>query len=120
MGESEQTFSPYLYLAYGYRSIYFCILDIGSQQLDATPVGTTFNPDTVRSEMASVDAFWEVITNPVAVSKFIHSVSSGWVTGGVFVVGVSCYYLMRKRNVEFARKSAFVGAAVAMAGTMAV
>jgi cytochrome d ubiquinol oxidase subunit I len=84
------------------------------------PVGTTFNPDTVRSEMASVDAFWEVITNPVAVSKFIHSVSSGWVTGGVFVVGVSCYYLMRKRNVEFARKSAFVGAAVAMAGTMAV
>ncbi|MBR4402831.1 MAG: cytochrome ubiquinol oxidase subunit I [Flavobacteriales bacterium] len=84
------------------------------------PVGTTFNPDTVRSEMASVDAFWEVITNPVAVSKFIHSVTSGWVTGGVFVVGVSCYYLMRKRNVEFARKSAFVGAAVAMAGTMAV
>ena len=84
------------------------------------PVGTTFNPDTVRSEMASVDAFWEVITNPVAVSKFIHSVTSGWVTGGVFVVGVSCYYLMRKRKIEFARKSALVGAAVGMLGTMAV
>ena len=84
------------------------------------PVGTTFNPDTVRSEMASVDAFWEVITNPVAVSKFIHSVTSGWVTGGVFIVGVSCYYLMRKRKVDFARKSAIVGAAVGMLGTLAV
>lgn len=84
------------------------------------PVGTTFNPDTVRSEMASVEAFWEVISNPVAVSKFIHSVTSGWVTGGVFVVGVSCYYLLRGRKTEFARKSALVGAAVGMMGTLAV
>ena len=55
------------------------------------PVGTTFNPDTVRNEMASVEAFWEVISNPVAISKFFHSVTSGWVTGGVFVVGISCW-----------------------------
>ena len=33
------------------------------------PVGTTFNPDTVRSEMASAQAFWEVVSNPAAVSR---------------------------------------------------
>lgn len=84
------------------------------------PVGTTFNPDTVRSEMASVEAFLEVIANPVAVSKFIHSVTSGWVTGGVFVVGISCWYLLRRREVEFARASVVVGGLIGLLGSAAV
>lgn len=84
------------------------------------PVGTTFNPDTVRNEMASVDAFFEVITNPVAVSKFFHSVTSGWVTGGVFVVGISCWYLLRKREQKFALASILVGGLVGLLGTGAV
>jgi len=84
------------------------------------PVGTTFNPDTVRNEMASVDAFFDVITNPVAVSKFIHSVTSGWVTGGVFVVGISCWYLIRKREQKFALASILVGGLVGLLGTGAV
>ena len=84
------------------------------------PVGTTFNPDTVRSEMASAEAFFDVISNPVAVSKFFHSVTSGWVTGGVFVVAVSCWYLWRGRNTQFAKKSIFVGGFVGLLGTFAV
>ncbi len=84
------------------------------------PVGTTFNPDTVRSEMASVEAFFEVITNPVAISKFFHSVTSGWVTGGVFVVGISCWYLLRHREVRFARASVIVGGLTGLLGTAAV
>ncbi len=84
------------------------------------PVGTTFNPDTVRSEMASAQAFWEVISNPVAVSKFFHSITSGWVTGGVFVVGVSCWYLLKKRQRKFAKASILVGSLVGIAGSFAV
>ncbi|MBQ5517083.1 MAG: cytochrome ubiquinol oxidase subunit I [Bacteroidales bacterium] len=84
------------------------------------PVGTTFNPDTVRSEMASAQAFWEVISNPVAVSKFFHAITSGWVTGGVFVVGVSCWYLLKKRQRKFAKASILVGSIVGIAGSFAV
>ena len=84
------------------------------------PVGTTFNPDTVRSEMASAQAFWEVISNPVAVSKFFHAITSGWVTGGVFVVGVSCWYLLKKRQRKFAKASILVGSLVGIAGSFAV
>src|SRR5574344_1492398 len=51
------------------------------------PVGMEFNPDTVRNEMVD---FWAVALNPVAVSKFFHSWFSGWMTGSVFVIGVSC------------------------------
>ena len=84
------------------------------------PVGTTFNPDTVRSEMASAAAFWEVVSNPVAVSKFFHSVTSGWVTGGVFVVGVSAWYLLKGREKKFATKSMLIGGLVGLAGSAAV
>ena len=98
-------------------SAYWILVANGWMQ---NPVGTEFNPDTVRSEMASAQAFWEVVTNPVAVSKFFHSVTSGWVTGGVFVVAVSGWYLMKRRETEFARKSMLVGAIVGLVGTGAV
>ena len=98
-------------------SAYWILVANGWMQ---NPVGTTFNPDTVRSEMASAAAFWEVISNPVAVSKFCHSVTSGWVTGGIFVVGVSAWYLLKDRHSEFARKSMLIGAIVGLVGSGAV
>ena len=98
-------------------SAYWILVANGWMQ---NPVGTTFNPETVRSEMASAAAFWEVISNPVAVSKFCHSVTSGWVTGGIFVVGVSAWYLLKKRHVEFAKKSMLIGAIVGLVGSGAV
>jgi cytochrome d ubiquinol oxidase subunit I len=98
-------------------SAYWILVANGWMQ---NPVGTTFNPDTVRSEMASAQAFWEVISNPVAVSKFFHAITSGWVTGGVFVVGVSCWYLLKKRQRKFAKASILVGSLVGIAGSFAV
>ena len=98
-------------------SAYWILVANGWMQ---NPVGTTFNPETVRSEMASASAFWEVITNPVAVSKFFHAITSGWVTGGIFVVGVSAWYLLRNRYSEFAKKSMLIGAIVGLVGSGAV
>jgi len=98
-------------------SAYWILVANGWMQ---NPVGTTFNPETVRSEMASAQAFWEVITNPVAVSKFFHSVTSGWVTGGIFVVGISCWYLLKKRQQKFAKASILVGSIVGIVGSIAV
>ena len=98
-------------------SAYWILVANGWMQ---NPVGTTFNPDTVRSEMMSAHAFWEVVTNPVAVSKFFHSVTSGWVTGGVFVVAVSGWYLLKGREKVFAKKSMLIGALVGLAGSVLV
>ncbi len=81
------------------------------------PVGMEFNPDTVRHEMVD---FWAVVTNPVAITKFFHSVLSGWMTGAVVVIGLSCWYLLRKRDVRFARASIKVASVVGIIGTLAV
>ncbi len=66
------------------------------------PVGMVFNPDTARNEMAD---FLAVATSPMAVNKFFHSVMSGWVLGALFVTGVSCWFLWRRRDKAFALSS---------------
>src|SRR5574344_2603193 len=81
------------------------------------PVGTAFNPDTVRSAMVS---FWAVAGNPIAVSKFFQAVFSGWITGSVFTIGVISWFLLRKREVKFAKSSMAIGALVGIVGGIAV
>jgi len=79
------------------------------------PVGMEFNPDTVRHEMVD---FWALVLNPVAIVKFFHSVFSGWMTGAIFVIGISCWYLLKKRETRFALASIRVAASVGIIGTM--
>ena len=81
------------------------------------PVGMVFNPDTVRNEMVD---FWAVVSNPVAVSKFFHSVLCGWMTGAVVVIGISSWYLLRRREQRFALGSIRVAAVVGIVGTVAL
>ncbi|MCH9813725.1 MAG: cytochrome ubiquinol oxidase subunit I [Epsilonproteobacteria bacterium] len=71
------------------------------------PVGMVFNPDTARFEMES---FWDVLFNPTAYSKFLHTIGSGYVMGSLFVVGISAWYLLKNRDVVRAKKSIVVGA----------
>lgn len=71
------------------------------------PVGMHFNPDTGRSEMLD---FWSVLFSPVAVNKFLHTISSGYLIGSMFVVAVSSWFLIRKRELLFAKRSIVVGA----------
>ncbi len=77
------------------------------------PVGCAFNPDTMRHEMVS---FWQVAFSPFAVDKFLHTVISAWVIGAVFVVAVSAWYLLKRREAEreMALKSLRIGAIVGL------
>jgi cytochrome d ubiquinol oxidase subunit I len=81
------------------------------------PVGAHFNPDTMRMELSS---FGDVLFNPVAQSKFVHTVSAGYVTGSMFVLAISAWYLLRNRNVEFARRSMAVAASFGLASALSV
>jgi cytochrome d ubiquinol oxidase subunit I len=71
------------------------------------PAGTAFNPDTARNEMTN---FWEVLFSPMAVNKFIHTITSAYVLSAIFVIGVSAWFLLKKRHVVIARKSILVAA----------
>ncbi|MCE5232616.1 MAG: cytochrome ubiquinol oxidase subunit I [Mizugakiibacter sp.] len=81
------------------------------------PVGAAFNPDTMRMEITS---FKEVILNPVAQAKFVHTVSAGYVVGAMFVLSISAWYLLRGRNLEFAKRSMTVAASFGLAAALSV
>lgn len=81
------------------------------------PVGAIFNPETMRMEMTN---FADVLFNPVAQAKFVHTVSSGYVLGAAFVVGVSAWYVLRGRHIEIARRSLTVAASFGLAASLSV
>jgi cytochrome d ubiquinol oxidase subunit I len=81
------------------------------------PVGAAFNPDTMRMEVTN---FGDVIFNPVAQDKFVHTVSAGYVTGSVFVLAISALFLLRGRHVEIAKRSMTVAASFGLAAALSV
>jgi cytochrome d ubiquinol oxidase subunit I len=81
------------------------------------PVGAQFNPRTMRMELVS---FTEVLFNPVAQAKFVHTVAAGYVVGSVFVLAVSAWYLLRGRNVDVARRSMAVAGSFGLACALSV
>jgi cytochrome d ubiquinol oxidase subunit I len=81
------------------------------------PAGSHFNVDTMRMELTS---FSELFFNPVAHVKFVHTVGAGYVTATMFVLAVSAYYLLRGRDLAFARRSFAVASGFGLASILSV
>jgi cytochrome d ubiquinol oxidase subunit I len=81
------------------------------------PVGAEFNYQTMRMEMTS---FSQIIFNPVAQVKFIHTVAAGYVAGSIFVLGISSYYLLKGRDLAFASRSFAIAAGFGLASVLSV
>jgi len=79
------------------------------------PVGMKFNPDTARNEMVN---FWEVILSSSAVYKFLHTISQAYVLAALVVIGISAWYLLKNRNVMFAKRSIIVAAAFGLVASV--
>ena len=72
------------------------------------PIGMKFNPDTARMEMQN---FFEVALNPLGITKFLHTVTSGYTISALFVIGISAWFLIQKRHILLAKKSIVVASA---------
>jgi cytochrome d ubiquinol oxidase subunit I len=81
------------------------------------PVGSEFNYTTMRMELVD---FWAVVFNPDAQAKFVHTVSAGYVTGAVFVLAISSWYMLKGRDIEFAKRSFRIASAFGLASVLSV
>ena len=79
------------------------------------PIASDFNFETMRMEMCS---FSELVLNPVAQVKFVHTVASGYVCGAMFIMGISAYYMLRGRDFGFAKRSFAIAASFGMAAIL--
>jgi cytochrome bd ubiquinol oxidase subunit I len=78
------------------------------------PTGMRFNPDTARNEMVN---FWDVLFSPVAINKFLHTVFSAYILAAIFVVGVSAWFLLKNRELLFAKRSMKIAAIFGLAAS---
>jgi cytochrome d ubiquinol oxidase subunit I len=69
------------------------------------PTGMQFNPDTARNEMMN---FWDVFLSPVAINKFLHTITSAYVLASIFVIGVSAWFLLKGREKLLAKRSIII------------
>jgi cytochrome bd ubiquinol oxidase subunit I len=79
------------------------------------PDGMHFNPETVRNEMSD---FWAVLFSPVAMNKFFHAVTSSWIVGSAFVIGVSAWFMLKKKELGLAKKSIRIASLFGLLGAL--
>jgi cytochrome bd ubiquinol oxidase subunit I len=79
------------------------------------PVGMKFNPETARNEMVN---FWDVFLSPMAINKFLHTITSAYTLAALFVIGISAWYLLRGRHQALAKKSIIVAAIFGLVGSL--
>jgi len=81
------------------------------------PTGARFDFNTMRMEITN---FKDILFNPVAQAKFVHTISAGYVTGSIFVLAISAYFLLKRRNIEFAKRSMTVAVSFGLASALSV
>ncbi len=81
------------------------------------PVGAAFNPESMRMELTSL---YDVFFNPVAQSKFVHTVSAAYVTGAMFVMSISAFYLLNRNYRDIAKRSMTIAASFGLASALSV
>ncbi|MEG0278909.1 MAG: cytochrome ubiquinol oxidase subunit I [Morganella sp. (in: enterobacteria)] len=81
------------------------------------PIASDFNFETMRMEMLS---FSELVLNPVAQVKFVHTVAAGYCTGAVFVLSISAWYMLKGRDFAFAKRSFAIAASFGIAAVLSV
>lgn len=81
------------------------------------PVGSEFNFETLRMELTN---FGQLLFNPAAQVKFVHTVAAGYTTASAFVLGISAYYMLKGRDAAFAQRSFTIAAGFGLAATLSV
>jgi cytochrome bd ubiquinol oxidase subunit I len=81
------------------------------------PVGFELDPVTGQARLTD---FVAVLTNPYLPGQFAHTILAAWATGAFFVLGISAYYLARKRDVEVFASGARVAVTIALLASVGV
>jgi cytochrome d ubiquinol oxidase subunit I len=71
----------------------------------------------LRNGRAEMNDFFALLLNPNVLVEFPHTVFAGLTTAAFFVLGISAYHLLRKRQVDFFRRSFQIAAII---GTISI
>lgn len=79
------------------------------------PVGAAFNYQSFRMELTD---FAQLLNNPLAAGKAIHTIAAGYATAAATVLAISAWLLLKNRHDELARNSYKLAAPLALAAML--
>lgn len=54
---------------------------------------------------AELTSFAQVVFNPSTIPRFLHTMDAALITGSMFMLGISAYFILKRRNLDFAKES---------------
>ena len=81
------------------------------------PVGHIINPETGNAQLVDIVA---LVTNPKGWLLFQHAISAGMATAAFLLLGVSAWYILRKRELDVFKPSFTAGAIVGLLAAFAL
>ena len=101
-------------------SMFSAIWIVVANSWQQTPAGFHI-VQTPQGPRAEITDFWAMVYNPSSVARLSHVLVGSFILGAFFVMSITAYYLLKRRHVEFARRSfaiALVFGAVASLGQL--
>lgn len=65
----------------------------------------------VRAEIID---FWAMVFNPSTIERYTHVVGGAWITGAFMVLGISAYYILKNKFVDYAKMSIKIALPIAI------
>jgi cytochrome d ubiquinol oxidase subunit I len=96
-------------------SIFSAVWIVVANAWQQTPVGSR-----VEGGRAVVTDFWALILNPSAMNRLVHILIGSFILGAFFVLSISAFYILRRRHLEFARRSFTIALIFGAASSLAI
>jgi len=83
-----------------------------------TPAGFHIVGEGLKAR-AEITDFWAMVFNPSSVIRLTHAVIGAYVLAAFFVMGVSAWYLLRGRHLDFAKRCFIIAAVTGLLASLA-
>jgi cytochrome d ubiquinol oxidase subunit I len=83
-------------------SIFSAVWIVVANSWQQTPAGFRIDAEQGR---AVVTNFWDMVLNPSSLVRLGHVVLGAFILGAFFVMSISAWYVLKKRHLDFAKKT---------------
>jgi cytochrome bd ubiquinol oxidase subunit I len=77
---------------------------IAANSWQQTPAGYI-----LRNNRAELASFYDAVFNPSTVIRYFHTLDAALITGAFYVAGISAYLILKKKEIELAKKAMKIG-----------
>ncbi len=99
-------------------SVFSAVWIVVANSWQQTPAGFRIVGEGAAAR-AEITDFWAMVFNPSSVIRLTHVLIGAFILGAFFVMSVSAFYILKRRHLDFARKSFTLALGLGLAASLA-